>query len=133
METKTYLIEFASGKKQKVTVPEDWKVTFGPAAVGISKEARMTNKIPLAIRFYEGNEKQRAIFTDVVNFRDMSIQIEEERIDVQQKEGYMECEGTRKGVTFQATSRQWVNPDVPQKNFPQLPADKNIFDLNEEM
>lgn len=124
----TYLIEFENGKKQKITVPSNWKVTFGPAAVGVNAE-KYSKKMPLALRFYENGEKQRAIFTDVANFRDMSIKIEEERIDVQQKDGYMECEGRRKRVNFQATSRQWVDPDATDNQVPQLPADTDIFGI----
>lgn len=86
-----------------------------------------TRKIPLALRFYENDTKQRAIFTDVANFRDVSIKIEEEAIDIQQKDGYMECDGKRKGVTFQATSRQWIDPDEPKQQFPALPSDASIF------
>jgi len=107
---KTYLIEFANGRRQKVTVPEDWKVTFGPAAAGVNKE-RNGYKMPLAIRFYESKEKQRAIFTDVVSFRDMSISIEEERVESKTKIGQMEIDGMRKNVNLNAHVRSWINPD----------------------
>jgi len=123
----TYLMEFKNGKRQRVTVPSTWKVTFGPAARGVNKGTGSRQEIPLALRFYESENKQRAIFTDVVYFRDTSIKIEEERIDVQQKDGFMECEGQRKRVNFQATSRQWTNPDELIKAMPQLPADSEIF------
>lgn len=122
----TYLIEFENGRRQKITVPSTWKVTFGPAARGSNGEKGMRQKMPLALRFYEAETKQRAIFTDVVCFRDVSIKIEEERVDVQQKDGFMECEGERKRVNFQATSKAWVNPDAIV-TMPALPADTDIF------
>ena len=127
-EKTTYLVEFANGRRQKITVPSDWKVTFGPAAVGVNKKGLGGREVPLALRFYENDTQQRAIFTNVVYFRDTSIQIEEERVDVHQKEGYVECEGKRKAVAFQATSRQWVDPDKPDEKFPALTAGGNIFE-----
>ena len=126
---KTYLIEFENGKRQKITVPDDWKVTFGPAARGINKGSGVSrHQMPLALRFYESATKQRAIFTDVVSFRDVSIKIEEERVNTQTKDGFIECDGARKATTFQATSKEWVNPDEPNENIPLLPSDESMFD-----
>jgi len=131
LEETTYLIEFESGKRQKITVPSSWKVTFGPVSIRGASSNRSGSglKMPVAIRFYENENRQRAIFTNVVSFRDTSILVEEERVDVQQKDGYLECDGKRKSVNFQAVSKSWVNPDKPAKELPQLPSDESIFDV----
>lgn len=113
MANKTYLIEFESGKRQKITVPEDWKVTFGPAVVGNSNPHK---KMPMALRFYESKEKQRGIFLNVVSFRDVSIKIEEERIRKQDKVGTINVEGAQKTVVMQAKMREWVDPDTDEIN-----------------
>jgi hypothetical protein len=69
---KEYLVERKSGKFI-VEVPDDWKVTFGAMAPG--------GKNPYSghggwtLRFYETKEKQRAVFTDVVSFRDLSLPV----------------------------------------------------------
>ena len=129
-EMKTYLIEFENGKKQKITVPESWKVTFGPASKGANAGTTRTGsvyKVPLALRFYESETKQRAIFTDVIGFRDMSIKIEEMKTKIQEKDGYMECEGVKKATTFRASVSEWVNPDK-LVGVPALPTDSEIFD-----
>ena len=81
----------------------------------------------MALRFYENSDKQRAIFIDVVSFRDMSIPIEQEITKVQEKEGYMECDGVRKKTTFSAQTSEWINPDEVAI-LPALPNDKDIFD-----
>ena len=127
-EKITYLIEFKNGRRQKITVPKDWKVTFGPAAAGVNKKGMGGRDVPLALRFYENENRQRAIFTDVVYFRDTSIEIQEEKINTQQKDGFMECDGHRKGVTFQAISKEWINPDEPSDSLPMLPSDESIFE-----
>ncbi len=114
IEQTVYLIEFENKKRQRITVPSSWKVTFGPAAAGVNKN--FSGKIPLALRFYENESKQRAIFTDVIGFRDMSIKIEEERTNIQEKDAYVECEGKRKRTTLQAKTTEWVNPDIPLHN-----------------
>lgn len=125
VEMTTYIIEFANDKKQKITVPTKWIVTFGPAAAGVNKKTSgYSGNVPLALRFYEG-KNQRAIFTDVVSFRDMSIQIEEERVNIQEKEGYVEVGGIKKSVTFQAKSTEWFNPDKVEAQ-KLLPPSSNI-------
>jgi len=131
MEEKTYLITHENGTRRKITVPADWKVTFGPAAKGLKHDGTRGLKIPLALRFYESDTKQRAIFTDVVSFRDTSIKIEEEKVRIQEKDGYTECEGVRQRTTFQAKVREWINPDAIAET-PALPSDTKMFDMDEE-
>ena len=106
----TYLIEFNDGRRQRVTVPDDWKVTFGPAFMA-KKEEYNGRTVPMALRFYESKENQRAIFTGVKNFRDVSIQIEEEKVTTQEKAGVLEVDGAKKRVMMNASVRSWVNPD----------------------
>lgn len=127
---RTYLITHINGQETQVDIPEDWKVTFGPAVRGNSAGLGSNPhgpKIPLALRFYENDTKQRAIFTDVISFRDMSIPIRVKKRSVQEKDGYMEYDGVRKRTTFQATSEEWVNPDLATPALPQLPSDETIF------
>jgi hypothetical protein len=115
---KTYQIEFKNGTEKRITVPEDWKVTFGPCVAGGNGNGRM--EMPLALRFYESKENQRAIFTDVRSFRDMDIEITEKKITTQEEQGFVERKGVRKATTFQATSVEWVDPNNAD-NYPALP------------
>ena len=128
---KTYIIECEDRTKKKITVPASWKVTFGPCVKGTNSSTRERTggaKIPMAIRFYESETQQRAIFTDVISFRDTSIKIMEEKIRVQEKDGYMECEGQRKRTSFSAKVSEWVDPDTHQEQA-LLPEDTDIFNL----
>lgn len=109
----TYMIEFTDGKRKKITVPSSWKVTFGPVAVRKSGSVALPykDKMPQALRFYESETKQRAIFTNVASFRDMSIEIHEERVSSQSKTGTIEIEGSRKIANFRTEMKEWINPD----------------------
>ncbi len=133
MKEKTYILTRENGTRSRITVPADWKVTFGPAAKGNYNSPKAHLKMPLALRFYESDTKQRAIFTDVVSFRDASIIIEDEISKTKEKSGYMECDGKRKRTTFHATVKEWVNPDEVEKPtaLPEVPSDENMFDLEE--
>ena len=73
-ETTTYLIE-KGNEKLRITVPKDWKVTFGPIVPGGQRRG-YDGSAPNCLRFYESNDKQRAIFTGVTSFRDTSIPVE---------------------------------------------------------
>jgi hypothetical protein len=125
-KTIIYLIEKENGKKMKITVPESWKVTFGPATKGGDRDRLGQRlKMPMALRFYESDTKQRAIFTDVVSFRDLSIPVEVETEDIQEKHGYTEVDGRRQATVFQARVKRWENPDelneVPKIEAPRDP------------
>ena len=116
-DNRTYLLEMYDGSKRKITVPAKWKVTFGPAAIprtglkGKNVPQNAIGKMPMAIRFYEPKDQQRAIFTDVINFRDMSIPILEERVEVKTKRGTLSVDGANRNVSMNATIKQWLNPD----------------------
>jgi hypothetical protein len=128
-EQRTYILDLDNGKRRKVTVPASWKVTFGPAAVGLDKASSGNRlKVPMALRFYENKENQRAIFTDVISFRDSSIQIEEEVINTQVKQGFMEVDGARKAVHYEARTKEWVDPDSDSpKTLLPAPKDSDMF------
>ena len=59
----------------KVSIPDTWKVTFGPGAPPNNKNRYDTEK-PWCLRFYEAENRQRACFTGVLEFRDVSLPIE---------------------------------------------------------
>jgi len=108
----TYLLTMKDGTLKKVTVPPTWKVTFGPIVPG-AKSGGYTGTEGLALRFYEGEEKQRAVFTGVVDFRDMSIQIEERVTKTQQETFTKETPQGARNVVVEGHIHEWVNPDKP--------------------
>lgn len=124
MSDKTYFVEKENGEEFQITVPEEWKVTFGPAVVGSGQKrpGDFSGKMPMALRFYESKDKQRAIFTHIRSFRDMSIPIKVKKTHVQEKQGFMEYEGKRKATSFSAKVQEWVNPDevLEQKAIPNV-------------
>ena len=70
---RTYVILLKNGSIKKVTVPADWKVTFG----GVNP-ARAADT---CIRMYESKDKQRAVFSQVVEFyeeTEMEISVKKE-------------------------------------------------------
>lgn len=67
-ETKTYLVK-RNGEDLKITVPAKWKVTYAPVQPGDRHSGN-------CLRFYESDKQQRAIFTDVKSFMDLSIGVE---------------------------------------------------------
>lgn len=107
----TYILELRGGNLRKVTVPSNWKVTFGPL-VPYTKHGG--GEAHPALRFYESKEKQRAIFTDVVSFRDESIPIQERITKVKQKRHRHATPEGERDVIVEARITEWRNPDDPQ-------------------
>lgn len=108
---KTYICTLRNGELRKVTVPASWKTTFGPTAPFSGKNTDYNHG--LALRFYEGSSKDnlRAVFTDVVAFRDASLEVQERRTEVKQEVVAMQGEGGHKSATVEARITTWVNPD----------------------
>lgn len=129
--TRTLLITKKNGEEMQVKVPVGWYVTFGPVAVATS---RSDGRMPMALRIYESDKNQRAIFTDIESFRDMAIPVRVKKTNVQEKEGYMECEGVKKKTTFQAVTTEWTDPDNVEDKPALLgmPKDSEIYGLSKE-
>lgn len=65
--TRTLLVEEQSGSQFKITIPADYKVTFGSPG--------NRNCGPGELRIYENEKQQRACFVSVRSFRDLSLPV----------------------------------------------------------
>ena len=106
------LLTMQDGTQKKLTIPDDWKVTFGALVPGQKESA---GKIGLRLwSGTKGKEIQHAVFTDVSCFRDMSIgieeQIEEKRQETFRREGAEEGD---EAMVAEVKVKRWVNPDAP--------------------
>lgn len=112
VEMTTYLLLMRDNTKKKVTVPTKWKVTFGPLVPG-SKDGGLNSSGATSLRFYDGTN-QKAVFTGVESFRDMSIGIEEEVVKEQEETLFKETPEGRKSFIVQGRVKEWINPDAPR-------------------
>lgn len=130
-DTRTIQITKSNGDEIQVDIPASWKITFGPAVTGNGKTLADGRRVmPMALRLYETDTQQRAIFTDVISFRDLSIPMRVKQVRVQEKDGYTELDGVRKRTTFQAKTHEWVPADdikEPDKPLLGMPKDQEIF------
>lgn len=106
----TYFVSRKNGRDQRITVPASWKVTFGPLNPGSRNSDG--NGAP-ALRFYESPNKQRAVITEVLSFRDMSIRVEEKRVNVKQQTMRKQTAKGDKEVVVEGRVEEWINPDAP--------------------
>lgn len=116
-DKRTYVLNMKDGTKQKVTVPSNWKLTFGPLVPG-SKDGNLNGAGALVLRIYEGSkENQRAVFTGVESWRDtQELQIQVEQVQTKQQAAQVDIPGEgRKDVVAHMEVRQWVDPDKPQQ------------------
>lgn len=128
-EKRTYVLNMRDGTKQKITIPGNWKLTFGPLTPG-SKDAGLNSSGALVLRIYEGNkDNQRAVFTGVESWRDTAeLEIQVEKVDHQAQSVRVTVEGQGdKIVQANMEVRQWVNPDEPK------PANPVFGNLNSSM
>lgn len=65
-DVRTYEVVATHGRF-RLSVPASWKVTYGPI---LGTKGAMHG---MTLRFYENETRQRALFTDVLSFRDTSI------------------------------------------------------------
>ena len=111
VELKTYILEVGSERrKKKVTVPGNWKITYGHACPGSTN-----NPGPMVVRFYEGNKDNlRAVLEDVVSFRDSTIKIEEQVVRRKMEVFRRDTPSGSKAVEAEMRVKTWRNPDAPE-------------------
>lgn len=107
-ETKTLLMELSGGRKRRVTVPASCKVTFGP----LVPSERM-HKGEHALRIYESRDRQLAVFTDVVAFREEGIKIEELVKKTERKSMGKDSPNAAAETIVEVSVTEWRDPDNP--------------------
>lgn len=110
-----YLLELKNGNQRRLTVPSNWTVTFGPTVPFEAKSGGRYDNC-WALRLYEGSTKSklRAIFTDVVSFRDMGIKVLEKQVRVKRSTIQKASHKGGKSVEVEARMEAWVDPDEPE-------------------
>lgn len=73
LETKTYEIETTDQGRFRVTVPLAWKVTFGAVVPSSKSVGSSYGGGGWGLRFWEAQDRQRAVYSNVVSFHDVSI------------------------------------------------------------
>jgi len=95
------------GREQRlrITVPSDFKVTYGPLTPGV-KGGSYGDGEGAVLRFYEDDKKQRAMFRKVLSFRDLSLPLVAEVVEVEEmgeltadSKGNAKAKSSRKKVT----------------------------------
>lgn len=111
VEKKTYILTLKNGNTRKITIPANWKMTFGQL---VPYEVRNNSANGhVALRLYEGSkENLRAVMCDVISIRDASIDILEKRTSVQRKATQKETPKGMKDVVIEARMTEWVDPDA---------------------
>lgn len=109
---KTYIMDLSNGRLRRITVPSSWKVTFGPLVP--PRESERHERKTFALRFYEGKDQQRAIFTDVLSFRDESLKVEERVTKTKQKMVHKDAPGGKREMMVEARITEWRDPLAPE-------------------
>ena len=101
---KTYLVE-RHKETLLVTVPADWKVTFGPV---FTPNKGGYGGPENCLRFYEAKDKQRAIFTGVLGFRDTSIPVKRKVVEVKGKSEFQKGPKGEKHAAEENVEERWT-------------------------
>lgn len=103
-ENKTIVMLLNGGGMRKITIPTDWKVTFG--SVMPSNKGYEGHK-GWALRIYRTKEDQRAIFTDVKSFYEETLQIEEKVTRTKSQRVNRETPTGVRSAVVQAKVSEW--------------------------
>jgi len=103
---RTYLIKQRGNQARKITIPESWKVTYGALHGGAGRGSGMDGNV---LRIYETKEKQRAIFTEVTSFLDLSIPVQKLVYDEEDVRKVMNEKGVKKSEAQSMVTMKWVD------------------------
>lgn len=116
--TKTYVLELKNGDVRKITIPAHWKLTYGNVVPYAGKDSR-PGEARIALRLYDGaKDNLRAVYTDVVSFRDADIGTLEKRTQVQRKASQKQTDKGLRDVIVEARVTEWVDPDNEDSSAP---------------
>ena len=95
-----------------IEIPKNWKVTFGKLHASGGDAGRYPDtQSPLCLRIYENEKQQRAIFTDVTHFRDLSIPVKIKMIEIDKKTGQTIKKGEFKSFEEVNTNEEWQDEE----------------------
>lgn len=100
-KTRELLLERNGRPDLRITIPEDWKITFAPVnpSQGYGDNA---------LRLYETKDKQRAVFTNIVSFRDLSIPVQQRLVETKDKsKGERDSKGNLKAESSREVNESW--------------------------
>lgn len=89
----------------RITIPADWKITFGPVAPGSKVGGAM------ALRLWESETKQRACYVNVESFRDVSIVASVRAIRRYGTQDWYADDKRYSGKAAELVERAWVPED----------------------
>jgi hypothetical protein len=101
-EIRTYEIR-QSSERFRIDIPANWKVTFGPLAPGSKFGSG-----GYALRVYESETKQRAVFVGVDSFRDLSIPYRKYVKNAKSQSQAMSSDKKRSSSSEVEFSDEWV-------------------------
>ena len=112
------LLVICHDKTFKIAVPDDAKLTFGPWAPPQKKSGGWNGgseyKPNGTLRVYQGSKENiLACFSDVVSFRDLSMEYAEQ---VAKEEGATIWKSDHEGYVREdkiSRKKEWVNPQLP--------------------
>jgi hypothetical protein len=90
-------------------VPTSYKVTFGAVVPGAKASGYSGGG--WGLRIWEATDKQRAVFTDVVSFRDLSIPVEVAAVRLFGKEEWTIDDGSYTGKKADTVEKAWKSID----------------------
>lgn len=100
------LVILRGGKKRRVSgIPANAKITYGPVSPG-----RADYQSGNALRIYTTTNNQLAVFVDVVEFRDLSLTVQEQKVTIKgEHSGESGPKGSKRSETVEETV-EWEDP-----------------------
>lgn len=119
---RTLLVEKTDGKKFRIQVPDDAKVTFGPwSPPTMSKYGGESRSMAGTLRIYQGSKENIiGCFTDVKGFRENGLAYEEEVVREEVSSIWKSDEHGYVRETKAQAAKQWVAAEATVS----LPAPK---------
>lgn len=104
---RTYEIETTHGAF-RIDIPETYRVTFGPVVgARTNPKTGRTFQSDSVLRIWESDTKQRALFPDVVSFRDTSIPVQRRQVRKFGTNTWQLDDGTWVGHKADEVEKRW--------------------------
>lgn len=109
-EVEMRTLEIATNEQVfRITIPATWKTTFGAIVPGA--KASTGYQGGWGLRIWEAQDKQRAVFTNVIAFKDVAIPMQIKAVRKYGGTEWWSDDGTWTGARALLVEKGWVHED----------------------
>ena len=131
-KTRTIFVEVKSGTLRRIEIPEDWHISFGPVAVGVSRNGVES---PNVLRIYADVQRKNlvAVYRDVISISDARVKVTDKKVHKREKKFIKKGGNGEQVCAAEIRKTVWSDPFADEPDAEEQDFDEGILELPSSM